>query len=259
MVRKWIPLLCALWLVLVSQISLFAAESSYPPVPPHSFYAEDYTSVLDGSTKEDINRIGKALEKQTGAQVVLAVVPSVPDGDIETYANGFFRARGFGNREKNNGILLLVSLSDRKARIEVGYGLEGALNDAKAGRILDETLIPRFQEGNYNGGVKAAYLALVKVCMEEYHLENLPIDGNDMLYRDTQNTEAAELSPLELIFLCAGFILLITIDQKFFGGFFTQILIQLLMMILMRGGRGGGFGSRGGGGSAGGGGASRKW
>lgn len=259
MVRKWIPLLCALWLVIVSQMSLLAAESSYPPVPAHSFYAEDYTSVMDEGTKQDINRIGKALENQTGAQVVLAVVPSIPDGDIETYANGFFRTRGLGSQEKNNGILLLVSLGDRKARVEVGYGLEGALNDAKAGRILDETLIPRFQEGNYDGGMKAAYLALVKVCMEEYQIDTLSADGKNMLYEDSPSTGHMELSPFELLFLCAGILLLIIVDQKFFGGFFTQLLIQLLMIISSRGGRGGGFGSHGGGGSAGGGGASRKW
>lgn len=258
MIQKVIPLLFSLWLAVVSVFSGLAAEPSYPPVPYNSFYAEDYTGILHQDTKQKINGIGWALEQKTGAEVAVAIVKSVPDGDIESYANGFFRARGFGDKEKNNGILLLISMDDHRMRVEVGYGLEGALNDAKAGRILDETLVPAFQQGDYNGGVEAAYEALIKVCMKEYNLDSLAVN-DDYVLRTSPAQEADLFSPLEMILMGVGLFILIIIDQKFFGGFFTQILLQILMMVLMRGGRGGGFGSRGGGGSAGGGGASRRW
>lgn len=233
-----------------------AAENTYPPLPSGSFYAEDYAGILDADTKRQINGMGRALESRTKAQVAAVIVPSVPDGDIDAYATGLFRERGFGDRQMNNGILLLVSVNDRRVRIEVGYGLEGALNDAKAGRILDTYLMPEFQKGNYSAGVLAAYTALIKVCMEEYQVDSLKVSGSETL---ETGDSGITLSPIELVLLGAGLLVLIIFDQLFLGGILTQTLIQILFLALMRGGRGGGFGSRGSGGSSGGGGAGRRW
>lgn len=256
MIRRMMQLvwfLAALW----CQVPGMAAENTYPPAPVDSFYAEDYAGILDADTRRQINRMGQALESRTKAQVAAVIMPSVPDGDIDAYATGLFRERGFGDRQMNNGILLLVSVNDRRVRIEVGYGLEGALNDAKAGRLLDTYLMPEFQKGNYSAGILSAYTALIKVCMEEYQIDNLKVSGSETLQT---GDNGMPLSPLEMLLLGVGLLILIVFDQMFLGGILTQTLIQILFLALMRGGRGGGgFGSRGGGGSSGGGGAGRRW
>lgn len=93
-------------------INTVLAAETYPPPPSDSFYAEDYTGTLSVETKKHINAIGYALDQKTHAQVVVIMVATVPDGDLESYANGLFRSRGLGDKEKNNGLLLLVSMKD---------------------------------------------------------------------------------------------------------------------------------------------------
>ncbi len=230
------------------------AKEGYPALSPDSFYAEDYAGVLTKETVRRINAEGSALEARTKAQVAVVILPTVPEGDMETYSNGLFRERGFGDSQMNNGIMLLIAMNDKKARIEVGYGLEGALNDAKAGRILDEYLLPAFQKGQYDQGILQTYEALIQVCMEEYQIDKLSLrDGNAM-----ERSSSSLLSPWQMALIAAALIGLIAFDQIFLGGVLTQMLLQILFLFFMRGG-GGGFGSRGRGGSSGGGGAGRTW
>ena len=231
------------------------AKEGYPALHPDSFYAEDYAGVLDPKDAARINAVGKALESRTKAQAAVVILPSVPDGDMETYSTGLFRERGFGDKQMNNGVMLLISMNDRKARIEVGYGLEGAINDAKAGRILDQYLLPAFQKGEYSRGILAAYEAIVQECMKEYQIDRLTPDAGGI----TAGNDSFSLSPLEMVLIGAGLVFLIAIDQIFLGGILTQMVMQILFLFLLRGGRGGGFGSSGRGGSSGGGGAGRGW
>lgn len=247
-----------LWRLLMAVLFLFPlqgeAKEGYPALSPDSFYAEDYTGILTGETARRINAEGSALEARTKAQVAVVILPTVPEGDMETYSNGLFRERGFGDSQMNNGIMLLIAMNDKKARIEVGYGLEGALNDAKAGRILDEYLLPAFQKGQYDQGILQTYEALIRVCMEEYQIDKLSLrDGNAV-----ERGSSFSLSPWQMALIAAALIGLIAFDQIFLGGVLTQMLLQLLFLFFMRGG-GGGFGSRGRGGSSGGGGAGRTW
>jgi len=203
--------------------------------------------VLDSETVEKIVAVGKELEKKTTAQVVVVVVPSLSGLTVEEYANRLFREWGIGQKEKNNGVLLLVAMSDRKVRIEVGYGLEGAIPDGKAGRILDEYVIPYFKEGEYDKGIYYGYLAIAKEVAREYGVE---ITGtSDLPERGT------DISGLSIIIIVIAFIIFSSImgrggywyrGPRFPGGF--------------GGPRGGSGGSGGfGGGSSGGGGASRGW
>lgn len=251
--RRWV------WWTVLLLLSLLPyageAKGEYPALSPDSFYAEDYAGVLDQRTSQRINALGRALESRTKAQAAVVILPSVPDGDIETYSTGLFRERGFGDKQMNNGVMLLISMNDRKARIEVGYGLEGAINDAKAGRILDEQLIPAFRQGKYNEGILAAYESLIQICMEEYGLDTLSPGRGQADVRSS----ASGLSEWQMLLIGAGFIAVIVLDQLFLGGVLTQMLLQLLFLFFMRGGRGGGFGGNGRGGSSGGGGAGRGW
>lgn len=255
-IQRLLLVLVSLIFTWLSLCSVLAADT-YPPPPSNSFYAEDYTGTLSREAKKHINETGYALDQKTHAQVVVVMVSSVPDGDMDSYANGLFRSRGLGDREKNNGVLLLISMQDRKARIEVGYGLEGAINDAKAGRMLDTFLIPSFKQGAYSEGVTSTYDAILRTVMKEYGLTSLDGLSNASQARETESSGFEDIIPP------LGILILLVIDWTLLGGRITRFLLLLLFMGRGSGGYGrGGFGGGGGfgrGGSSGGGGAGRGW
>ena len=224
------------------------------PNPPKNGYVLDQTQTL---TKEEIytmNRMGLELQKKTKAQIAILLIPTLESEDVSDYANRVFRAWGIGDKEKNNGVLFLIALKDKQMRIEVGYGLEGAINDGKAGEILDQYAIPYFQKGKFGPGVMETYKVLVGEVSKEY---GVSIDGS----RTYEKQDSIELSPLQLLLIGIGILALIIVDMTFLGGAITQSILWILAS-----GRGGGSGRSGGGGfggfgggSSGGGGASRRW
>ena len=242
-------------LLFFSSLSVFALDI---PNPSKNGYVLDQTQTL---SKEDINamnRMGLELQEKTKAQVAVLVIPTLDGEDVTDYANRVFRSWGIGQKEANNGILFLVALKDRQMRIEVGYGLEGAINDAKAGQILDEYASPAFKKGHIGQGIVATYRVLVGEAAKEY---GVSIDGSQI---DT-GAESVPLTTFELLLIGVGIFLLVIVDFAFLGGTLTQSLLWILASGRGRGnsGRsgGGGFGGFGGfgGGSSGGGGASRRW
>ena len=110
------------------------------------------------------------LEQKTTAQLVAVIVDTIGDSEIDEYANTLFRQWGIGQKDKNNGVLLLIALNERKSRIEVGYGLEGRLPDGKTGRIQDEYLIPYLSKGDYDNAVIATCQALAREIAAEYNI-----------------------------------------------------------------------------------------
>lgn len=252
--------ICTLVLFFGVQMQSFYvnAEQEVPdmPAPSKEFYVYDENNLLSQTTRDYIMSTNKDLYKKTGAQIVVALVDSLNGYDIETYALLMFRNFKIGTAEKNNGILLLSSIKDGKVRIEVGYGLEGALPDGKAGRILDTYLVPKFKEKQYEQGVMEAYKAIISVVQQEYDVEiDSTISAQD--YKTTDNSSRKSLIPIILI------VIVIIIDGIFNKG---RLLRAIVTMIILsnrnnRGGFGGGGGSSGGsfggGGSSGGGGASR--
>lgn len=224
------------------------------PNPPKNGYVLDQTQTL---TKEEIytmNRMGLELQKKTKAQIAVLLVPTLDGEDVSDYANRVFRTWEIGDKEKNNGVLFLIALKDKQMRIEVGYGLEGAINDGKAGEILDQYAIPYFQKGKFGPGVIETYKVLVGEVSKEYRVS---IDGS----RTYEKQDSIELSPFQLLLIGVGILVLIIVDMTFLGGAITQSILWILAS-----GRGGGSGRSGGGGfggfgggSSGGGGASRRW
>lgn len=224
------------------------------PNPPKNGYVLDQTQTL---TKEEIytmNHMGLELQKKTKAQIAVLLIPTLEGEDVSDYANRVFRAWGIGDKEKNNGVLFLIALKDKQMRIEVGYGLEGAINDGKAGEILDQYAIPYFQKGKFGPGVMETYKVLVGEVSKEY---GVSIDGS----RTHAKQDSIELSPFQLLLIGVGILALIIVDMTFLGGAITQSILWILAS-----GRGGGSGRSGGGGfggfgggSSGGGGASRRW
>jgi uncharacterized protein len=105
----------------------------------------------------------KAHEDKTTDQVVVATVPSLDGLTVEDYANRLFRHWQLGHKAKNNGVLLLVAPNERKVRIEVGYGLEGALTDALTKVIIATAMAPRFKQGDFAGGINAGVDAIISI------------------------------------------------------------------------------------------------
>lgn len=139
------------------------------------FYVNDSARVLDYSLKNYIILTNKSLYSQTGAQIVVVTVNSLDGDTIEDYANKLFRQYGIGDSKKNNGVLILLSIRDRKCRIEVGYGLEGTLTDGKTGRIQDDYMVPYFKDDNWQDGIKNGYNAVLQEVENEY---NVTINGS---------------------------------------------------------------------------------
>jgi len=228
---------------------------SYPSHTPE-FYVNDYAGILSAETEEAIMKVSVPLAQETGAQIVVVTVDSLEGQDIESYALNLFREWGIGDATKNNGLLLLVSLNDRQSRIEVGYGLEGALNDAKTGRIQDDYLIGHFQEGNYDAGVIGTYLKLAEEVYIEYDLDEATITDQNVYYKPGTEEEEGKLTLFHVILIIIG-IMLMMLDLIFNRGRITRVVLYMIVRNSGRGGGGGGFG--GGGGRSGGGGSSRGW
>ena len=145
-----------------------AAAAYQVPAPTAQFYVNDFAGLLAADTKEYVDSVNEQLYAKCGAQVVITTIQSLEGAPLEEYATEMFRTYGIGDKEKNNGVLLLLALEDRACRIEVGYGLEGALNDAKSGRIQDNYMIPYFAEGKWDEGMRSGFDAIVAEVVKEY-------------------------------------------------------------------------------------------
>ena len=156
----------AVILCLLCCIPLWAAEV-IPPKPPK--YFNDFAGVVPAAKAQQFNEQLAGFERATSSQIVVAVFPKLQtDSSLEDYANRVFRAWGVGQKGRNNGAVLFVFIGDRKMRIEVGYGLEGALPDAICKRIIADELVPRFRNRDYAGGLGAAINAMIAATRGEY-------------------------------------------------------------------------------------------
>ncbi len=123
-------------------------------------YVFDFTGVIDPASRAAITRMATELEARTGAQLKVYAISSTEGGEINDFANRLFEKLGIGQKGKDNGVLLLAAVDDRKVRIEPGYGLEGILPDAVCGRILDEHVVPQFKAGRIGAGLSAGARAV---------------------------------------------------------------------------------------------------
>ncbi|HEX4769022.1 MAG TPA: TPM domain-containing protein [Lichenihabitans sp.] len=123
----------------------------------------DDAGLLSAAAQSRIEAKLKTLEDQSGIQLVVATVKSLGGEEIEPYANRLFRAWKLGEQKKNNGVLLVVAPTERKVRIEVGYGLEGTLTDATSKLIMVNAMTPRFKAGDYQGGIESGLDDIIAV------------------------------------------------------------------------------------------------
>jgi uncharacterized protein len=257
-VTRSFPLIAAA--VFAFLCALTPAALAEPNFPPLTGRVVDQADILSQDTVEHLTAISRALEQKTHDQLVVATLKSLDGNDIAAYGYQLGRHWGIGQKGKNTGVLLIVAPTERKVRIEVGYGLEGTLTDAQSVLIIDNIMKPAFRRGDYDGGVLAGAAAISQVL----GVENA----------DVTNALAQEAAPHAnddfgvFPMVVALFVILLV---------FSGVLLPLLQMggrgRWGGGGWGGGFGGggfsggggfhgggfSGGGGSFGGGGASGSW
>ena len=161
----------AVFLVLFTNVA-FAADL---PKPTKNFFVNDFANVISNADEEKMQQQGEALFKECGAQVVVVTVKSLNGEDLESYSLNLARSWRIGSDKNDDGILLLLAVDERKVRIEVGYGLEGALPDSKTGRILDTYGVDRFKKNDFSTGLAAVYDSLINEVYIEKGLD--PADG----------------------------------------------------------------------------------
>ncbi len=246
-----IAVLAALMLMLVG-----CGESEPLPEPTERFFVNDFADVMTDTNEQTVYEAGKNLYEQTKAQVVLVTVDSLGGRDLESYAIELARAWGIGDGDMNNGVLLLFTTDGPHSRLEIGYGLEGALPDSKAGRILDTYLVPAYDdEDAWSAALTATYRGVLNEVYVEYGLTE-EVDGlteYDEPYEEDDLGDAIGAIVTMVILL----VILTSIGRRGGGGFVPIFLGGFHPRGGFHGGFGGGGGFRGGGGGFGGGGASR--
>ncbi|KMO21267.1 TPM domain-containing protein [Methylobacterium platani] len=246
---------------------LWAGAAASLDLPPLTGRVVDGAGLLQPEDAAALAARLKAHEDRTTDQVVVATVPSLQGTSVEDFANRLFRAWGLGTGARNNGVLFLVAPAERKVRIEVGYGLEGALTDALSKVIIASAVAPKFKAGDFPGGIRAGVDGILGI---------LSGDAAEWQRKaEVREDSAGGLDPILVVILLVviGFMLVRLLAGRGggpgrphrrpggswivvpgpsggFGGGFGGGL---------GGGMGDGGGFSGGGGSSGGGGASGEW
>ncbi|HAT30617.1 MAG TPA: hypothetical protein DCW29_07090 [Janthinobacterium sp.] len=277
MARLWLTLT----LFLCAMCGLARAQIAVPPlVRP----VTDLSATLSGEQVARLESTLRAFEARKGSQIAVLIVPTTRPEAIEQYAIRVAEQWKIGRKKVDDGAILVVAKNDRTLRVEVGYGLEGALNDAISKRIIDEIIVPRFQQDDFYGGIAAGVDKLMTV------IEGEPLPPASPTGRGEDELGLRQLLPVALVMaVVLGGILRAALGRVagaavtggvigvaawliagaaffgilagFFGFLFTLTGAGRMGMagLLMGHGRRGGGGWSGGGGGFGGGGASGRW
>lgn len=265
----------AIWSI--TTINVATGKDSFPVL---SGRVVDNAHLLSATTLDKMTQELAALERQTGDQIVVATLSTLSGYDIETYSNTLFRRWALGQKQMNNGVLLLVAPSERQVRIEVGYGLEGVLTDALSAVIINTLILPNFREGKFENGIVEGVAAIKDI------LTGSKADFDDRVKARLQieHEKVKQQQKQEMITNVAAFIIFVIfvvlpILASIFGTKIGPRRYRWLGIVFVLwflgsgrggfgGGLGGGFGGGsggfgggfgGGGGSSGGGGASGRW
>ncbi|HEY1287805.1 MAG TPA: TPM domain-containing protein [Burkholderiales bacterium] len=145
-------------------VLLFAAAAwADVPVPPLKARVTDLTATLKPEQAVSLEQLLQSFEARKGSQIAVLIVPTTAPETIEQYSLRVAEQWKIGRKKVDDGAILVVAKDDRALRIEVGYGLEGALNDATANRIIREVIVPRFREGDFYGGINAGIDRMIRV------------------------------------------------------------------------------------------------
>lgn len=156
-----------LYLILV-YFFLVAFSLTAKDVPFLSGRIVDEAGILSNNTIRELEEALRKHEESTSNQIAVLVISSLDDEVLEQYSLKVVETWKLGKKGRDNGVLLLVAITDRKMRIEVGYGLEGDLTDAMCRRIIRNELTPEFRRGNYDAGISAGVMAIMSVIEGSY-------------------------------------------------------------------------------------------
>ncbi|OGX83476.1 methanol dehydrogenase [Hymenobacter lapidarius] len=261
----WRPLLLLLLWVLPA---VLASAQTIPSRPNPPRLVNDLANLMQPGEADALERKLVAYNDSTSSQIAVVTVPSLEGDEIASYAQKLYQAWGIGSKENNNGILILVANQEHVARIQTGYGLEGAVPDAIAKRIISNTMVPAFRQNQYYAGLDRATDQLIALAKGEYKA-----DPEDV--RPQRGRRSSGSGPP--FWLIIGILVLVFVllrkrgggggrgNRGIGGGFIPPILFGGGFGGGGFGGGGGGFGGGGGGfggfggGSSGGGGASGSW
>ena len=144
-----------------------AAAQSQIKVPELTGRVVDLTATLDANQQQDLDQQLRVFEQKKGTQIAVLIVPSTHAEAIEQFSMRVAEQWKLGRKKTDDGAILVIAKNQRRLRIEVGYGLEGALNDAVSKRIIDEVIVPLFQRGDFYGGIRAGVDAMIRVTEGE--------------------------------------------------------------------------------------------
>ena len=277
------PILTRLFIIFglaIWSITTFNVATGKDSFPVLSGRVVDNAHLLSASTLDTMTRELAALERQTGDQIVVATLSTLSGYDIETYSNTLFRRWALGQKQMNNGVLLLVAPTERHVRIEVGYGLEGVLTDALSAVIINTLILPNFREGKFENGIVEGVAAIKDILTGS----KADFDDRVKAHLQIEHEKLKQQQKQEMITNVAAFIIFVIfvvlpILASIFGTKvgprryrWLGIVFVLWFLGSGRGGFGGGLGGGfgggsggfgggfgGGGGSSGGGGASGRW
>lgn len=216
---QWFTPLLALFLFFISQLSF----AGLVEVPPLTSRVTDLTQTLTQAEIASLENKLASFEQQKGSQIAVLVVPTTQPEDIAQYSIRVVDAWKLGRAKQDDGVLLLVAKNDRKIRIEVGYGLEGAIPDLIAKRIISETIAPHFRQGDYFGGIDQAISQLMGLISGEH------------LPAPVAPEQTASIESLLPVLLIGGFVLggiLRAIFGSFLGGTLNGGAIGFLAWVL---------------------------
>ena len=219
-------------------------------------YVYDKAKLLSDGTKDQLNQNLARLDQGKKAQVIVLTVESLGGQTIETYANTVFNKTGIGDKQTDNGLLMLIAKDEKKVWVEVGQGLEGDLNDGKVGRILDDDFVPYRAKDDYDTAVLKTTAAFTGVLTGQAPVSDPSTEGSKHTGQNQNSNDNSKVTSI------GGTIFLVIFIAAIAGLILTghgDILLWIIVLIFnSRGGGGsggsGGYGGGYGGGSSGGGG-----
>lgn len=250
--------LVVVFLLIITTLSVSALE-----VPQLSGYVNDYARILSSSTKGKIESYLSAVEKSHGAQIALLSIPSLEGESLEAYSLRVVDKWKLGTEKEDNGVLLLIATSEKKIRIEVGYGLEGVITDAMSGYIIRNAIVPSFKRGNFEEGISRGLQAIGGLVAGEVSISQSQIKKSQ-----SEEKRGGSTPIFFIIFIIIFLLTRIGGYQRYRRRGISPGTALFMGMLLGSGNRhrsGGGFsggfggGFSGGGGGFGGGGASGGW
>jgi uncharacterized protein len=247
---KTIRTLCAAIFIALMASVVFAAEK-YPA--PRGMAVNDFANVIDPASSAKMESLAREVLQKTGTAVVVATVATVgEDEDYRMYANGLYKVWGIGKKGEDKGVLIFLTVKERKIRIETGYGVEGILPDGLVGEIRDKYLKPQLQAGNYGQAFYDTVYVLSSIIAKDAGVQ---LSGSPVPYRTNARAQQKGINIFGLIFFFIAAALLL-------GTRTGRSMLPWILLLFLSGGRGGGgggggfgggFGGFGGGGSGGGG------